>query len=218
MSRIQAIDTSVDLLQSLLWQYNDAEILQSLLQSKQDWYNTNQSEFWNDWIIDVFDLRTANDFGLSVWAIILDIPLTVSEGVDPPGKKIWGFGPYRRNFDNGNFARNPNGVFRLTTEQKRIVLQLRYFQLVSRGTAPEINYFLQKLFKDQGKVYVTDSLDMSIALYIFLFYPSSQLQFILMNYDLLPRPAGVGVGYQIITKVTWGFGPYHRNFDNGNFI
>ena len=92
MNQIQAFDFSVDLMRALLWQYNDAARLEALLRQKQTWYDANQSAFWSDWLADVFDLRTANDFGLSVWAIILDIPLIVASAVDPSDKPLWGFG------------------------------------------------------------------------------------------------------------------------------
>ena len=72
---IQEFDFSVDLLQAILWQYNNATSLQSLLNSEQAWVIENQTEFWENWLRDVFDLRTANEFGLSVWSIILGIPL-----------------------------------------------------------------------------------------------------------------------------------------------
>ena len=74
---IQLFDFSVDLLRAILWQYNDATRLQSLLQQKQDWYNEQQTEFWSSWYRDVFNLDTANDFGLAVWSIILEVPLTI---------------------------------------------------------------------------------------------------------------------------------------------
>lgn len=213
---IQTIDYSVDLLKAILWQYNDAERLQKLLELKQQWYDENQTQFWQNWYDDVFNLDTANDFGLSVWSIILNVPLVAEEGSDNGTKAIFGFGTYYSNFNNSNFART-GGALRLTTEQKRLVLKLRYYQLISRGTVPEINQFLKTLFGNDGNVYVLDTLDMTFAVYVFTFNPSSQVQLILEKFDLLPRPAGVGVKYQIITKKTWGFEQYHNNFTNGNF-
>lgn len=215
MSRVQQIDFSVDLLRAILWQYNDATRLQSLLQSKQNWYNENFTGFWEDWFRDVFDLRTANDFGLQVWAIILGIPLVVEAGEDEPDKPIWGFGIYRENFNNGNFA--GIAASNLTTEQKRIVLQLRYFQLVNRGTVTEVNEFFAYIFEDLGPVYVVDGYEMN-ARYVFNFPLSSDLELVLTQYDLLPRPAAVKVDYVIIGEADgWGFGRYHENFTNGNF-
>lgn len=212
--RIQSFDFSVNLLAALLWQYNDALKLQSLLENKQAWYNREYSEFWTDWYRDVFDLRTANDFGLSVWAIILNIPLTITSG-GVPSSNIWGFGPFRKNFNRGNFAPSTSGI-RLTTEQKRLVLRLRYFQLITRGAIPEINKFLAYVFAPFGKVYALDGLDMTMN-YVFTFTPPSQLRFVLETFDVLPRPAGVGVNYVTLIRDTFGFGPFRLNFNRGTF-
>ena len=215
MSQIQALDFSVDLMRALLWQYNDAARLEALVRQKQAWYDANQSAFWSDWVADVFDLRTANDFGLSVWAIILDIPLVVASAVDPVDKPIWGFGQYRENFTNGNFASISSSS--LSTEQKRLVLRLRYFQLVNDGAVTEINAFFAYLFAPLGPAYVKDGYDMR-ARYVFEFPMPSALEVVLTEFDLLPRPAGVKVDYVILGDADgWGFGRYHENFTNGNF-
>ena len=192
--KIQEIDYSVDVMKALLWQYNDAVSLQSLLQSKQDWYNQNQEQFWSDWYTNVFDLRTANEFGLTVWYIILDIPIIVSSAppVDPP--PAWGFEDTHKNFNHGNFFGSSGGVQTLTVAQARTVLRMRYFQITSRGTIPEINNFLEILFGDLGGGYVLDNLDMTME-YHFNFPLDSKLAYIFESYDILPRPAGVSVTY-----------------------
>lgn len=214
MSQIQALDFSVDLLRALLWQYNTAPRLESLLQQKQQWYDENQKAFWENWVRDVFDLRTANDFGLAVWAIILNIPLAVAAQGDGD-KTPWGFGQYHEGFANGNFSAISSS--QLSTDQKRLVLRLRYFQLITRGTIPEINEFFAYLFEPLGKVYVNDGYDMT-ARYVFEFPLSSALEMVLTEYDLLPRPAGVKIDFVVVGDADgWGFGRYHENFTNGNF-
>lgn len=219
MSTVENYDYAVDVMSVLLWQYNDAVRLQKLVELKQLWYDTNQDQFWTDWQRDVFDLRTANQFGLAVWAIILDIPLTFSVGPSPVEKVGWGFGQYRKNFNNGNFNRRSATDNPLTDEQSRLVLRLRYFQLITTGSVVEINRFLGELFYDAfGLVYVRDNLDMT-ATYIFTFYPSNQFQTVLNNFDLLPRPAGVKINYDIIPSGSPWFGfENHPNFDNGGLF
>lgn len=213
--KIQALDLSVDLLRVLLWQYNDAARLQSLVRSKQAWYDAAQTGFWADWITDVFDLRTANDFGLSVWAVILGMPLFVTQ-TDDADKPIWGFDQYRENFNNGNFSASSNAA--LTTEQKRLLLRLRYFQLVTRGAVPEVNEFLRYVF-GEGQVYVADSNEMVIAYVFQQGVLTSAVESVLRDFDILPRPAGVRVNLVIQGDADgWGFGRYHENFDNGNFF
>ncbi len=211
---IQPFDPSVNLSQSLLWQYNDAVNLQALIEDKQSWYNLNQSQFWTDWYRDVFDLRTANLFGLSVWSIILGQPI-VFNNVQDPDRPTWGFEQYHLNFTNGNFV-NSNSTYVLRPETARILLQLRYFQLTSSGTVPETNRMLKYVFKNLGQAYLIDNNDMTQT-YFFLFVLPSDLVFIFNNYDVLPRPAGVLSSYEVVTENPWGF-ETRENFDNGNLF
>lgn len=216
MSRIEDFEDTVDLMQSILWQFNEATRLQKIVELKQLWYEQYHRDFWLNWQRDVFDLRTANDFGLSVWAIILDIPLSFEVPASNVAKVAWGFGNKRKNFNNGNFKRSEAGAVILTTEQRRLVLRLRYFQLTTSGNVLEINKFLLSLFGEEyGLVFVRDNLDMS-ATYIFQFYPPSQLQLVLDQFDLLPRPTAVSFNYITDFSEPWGF-ENRANFDNGNF-
>lgn len=217
MSRVRTFGFSVDILRALLWQYNDAPNLATLLQKKQTWYDVNQTGFWEDWIRDVFNLQTANDFGLSVWSIVLDMPLVAQLQPTPVTKMGWGFGTYRKNFEHGNFNRDGVEPIILSTEQRRLALRLRFFQLTTRGAIPEINEFLSRVFAGYGPAYVLDGLDMTLT-YVFTFSPSSQIRFILDEFDVLPRPAGVSARYIVTTVPAWGLGAYRKNFDNGNFL
>lgn len=222
MTTIQQFDFSVDLLQALLWQYEDAVHLQSLLKQKQTWYDRHQTAYWNDWYRDVFNLDTANDFGLSVWSIILEVPLNY--GVQGSGDRVvFGFGDPNGNYSKWdgakntfgtNFGRDAAAVLGLSTQQKRMILKLRYFQLISRGAVPEVNQFLQMLFGNG--VYVLDGLDMTYT-FVFSFVPDDKTLFILENFDVLPRPAGVEKKVLIEPANTFGFDPYYLNFENSNF-
>lgn len=192
MNRNQQFDFSVDVLQAILWQYNTGPSLISVIQSKQNWYDANQTAFWNDWYTDVFDLRTANDFGCSVWAVILKLPLSI-EYLAPTGNNF-GFDPYSKNFERGNFVPTVLAPLPLTTAQKRLALQLRYAQLITRGCIPQLNAFLKRIFAALGPAWVIDNLDMTIV-YHFDFVLPAGLAFLLSFYDLLPRPAGVAATY-----------------------
>lgn len=214
MSRVQEFDFSVDLLQALLWQYNDAAHLQSLLERKSGWYETNQTEFWKSWYRDVFDLRTANDFGLSVWAMILGLPLAVDAA--DTGGPVFGFGANNQNYERGNFGDDPNSSIVLGTEQKRLVLRLRYYQITSRGTVAEINAMLNEIFGYRN-VYVLDGLDMTIT-YVFATALDASVQTIIDQFDVLPRPAGVEVKYLVVGRPVFGFGTNNQNYTRGNFL
>lgn len=193
---IADFDSSVDLVRALLWQHDNATALRSLIESKQDWYNVNQATFWANWYRDVFNIDTANDFGLAVWGRILNVGLGLQ--VDSTiGIPHFGFGIYHRNFNNGNFARATSGEQALSTDQKRLIIRLRYYQLISRGTVTEINEAMARIFGDLGQVFVRDPLDMSKITYVFKFTPSSRVRLILDRMNLLPRPSGIGSEYVI---------------------
>lgn len=215
--RIQEFGQSVNVLPSILWQYEGADKFVRLIQSQQAWIDENQNKFWTDWFRDVFDVDTANEFGLAVWARILGINLFVATQ-PTTGNGSWGFGANRRNFNRGNFGRNRDGQIGLTLDQRRIVIKLRLAQIFVRPTAFYINEVLENVINTEGrKVYAYDTLDMAFIVYVFDFEPDSQLRFILENYDLLPRPSTVGVKYIVRTRPAWGFGPFRLNFNRGNF-
>jgi len=224
---IQEISYLVDLIIALLWQYDNAPILTSIITQKQEWYNTNQTQFWTDWYTNVFNLQTANAFGLTVWAIILGIPLQVLQL--PNDGPLFGFASEtmtpndNQNFENGNFSNFNSEEYYLTVEQLRLILRLRYFQLTSRCAIPEINAFLAILFVGQGNVFIVDHLNMSITLY-FGFAPDPDVLQAIREFDLIPRASGVLLNYVIDTGSIFGFGSEtmtpntNQNFENGNFI
>lgn len=218
MATIQEFDFSVDLLKAIIWEYNTATNLQALLQSKQDWYTANQTQFWTDWYNNVFNLETANDFGCAVWAIILDVPITL---LTPPVKSKrtpFGFDATNRsNFNNYNFSPTASEPVDFTTAEKRLILRLRYRQLVARGTVPEINKILADLIVPvYGPAYILDGLNMTQRLICKFPIPSS-LQTILTDYDLIPRPAAVQMTIVDTTIPVFGFGPRNVNFGHGGF-
>lgn len=191
---IQKIDYSVDLLKAVLWQYDNATNLQEILAARQAWYTENQEEFWINWEKDVFDLRTANSFGLAVWSIILGIPIYINV---PNGTgESWGFGEFHANFNRGNFSVGNNSTIQISTEDARTLLRLRAYQIQSAGCVPEINRELADIFTPYSTepgippAFVFDNYNMTCS-YIFNFQLPSELQYVLQYFDVLPRPAGV---------------------------
>ncbi|HID8310974.1 TPA: DUF2612 domain-containing protein, partial [Pseudomonas aeruginosa] len=60
-----------DIQQALKWLQNQAPGITGLVQRKAQWYDRFSRQFWVNWERDVFNLKTANPFGLMVWCIIL---------------------------------------------------------------------------------------------------------------------------------------------------
>lgn len=215
MSTIQQFDYSVDLMEALLWQHNNAVRLNALSRAKNAWYQENSGDFWEAWVRDVFDLRTANMFGLRVWSIILDLPLNFALPLNT--SKSFGFGPNNANFNHKGFALSSNNSATVDIEDARLLLRLRYLQLICYPSITEINRILATVFADRGGAYAEDSLDMQYVVFVFAFTPGSSLAKLLYQYDVLPRPAGVGVRITIEGAKKFGFGINNANFNNAGF-
>ncbi len=210
-------ECKIDLNRSIDWQRGSAEKINKLIQLKQAWYERNHCEFWNNWVVDVFDLRTANEFGLSVWSIILDVPLFDMSEKSPSDYPAIFFGQFRKNFGRGNFGKNASTIDSLTVDQKRIMLQLKAFILNMRSSTAEINRKLAQLFGARN-VYALDNLDMT---YTYIINDPQLKSFIevIRDYDLLPRPNCVNITDVVIgsNATPFEFGNKRANLGRGNF-
>lgn len=190
MITIQQFDYSIDLLQFIFWQYDQPSEgnIAKLVRQKQANADEDHTEFWENWYQNVFNIDTLDKFGVAVWAIILDIPRLIE--IDPRTPNTsWGFGDFRINYNNGNF--NPSETQPvLEIEQQRIILKMRYQQLVSRGTIPEINQIMKNAWGDVGLSYCIDNYDMTIS-YTFEFEPEPWMIFAIETLQVLPRPSCV---------------------------
>lgn len=216
---IQDFDFSVDVLRVMLWQYNQADNLKAILQKKAKFYQEKQHDFWQKWLVDVFDLRTANDFGLSVWAAILGVPIPYSED-EQDTHPTFCFGSTtiiknRKNFTHGNFSTRMSGFFRLAREQRRTLLRMRFFHLTTNATAVDINRFFSGFFTD-NTLTVTDHLNMTIS-YVFSRKPEDGLLMALKQLDVIPRPSSVAINFHFLDIMSFGFGSFRLSFDRGNF-
>jgi hypothetical protein len=90
---------NTDLTRALKWQHNNAPNLQSIISQKADWYSKYNQGFWDNWRQNVFDIRTANAFGLVVWCIILGLPLSIFDFA--PITNAFAYGNQRGNYKDG---------------------------------------------------------------------------------------------------------------------
>jgi hypothetical protein len=197
--KIEQFNYNINIFEVLIWQYENSNNIQQLVLNKNIWTAFYGTLFWEQWYANIFNLDTADLFGLTVWSIILNLPLfvPVTPIGDPP---VWGFNvlPYPLTNDNQNFGHgNLAGslvVPTLTEEEQRIALKLRYYQLVSRGAVTEVNQFLNYIFGGMGGAWMIDNFDMTIT-YEFGFAINPVLLNVIAGYNLLPKPAGVNVNY-----------------------
>lgn len=206
------IDT--DLKKVILWQYENAEKLKALVISQDQWHRENNKSFYQKWHDDFFNIDTANEWGLRLWARILGVSLAAH--FEPQSEKIaFGVGGKRKNF-KGNFGSRGGGKVSFSLDQLRLMIKMRYFRLTNQPTAYNINKFLKENIED-GAMYVIDNQDMTFAYYVLEFTPDPAFKFLLDEIDLLPRSCGVGVRYSVIEEGAFGFGEYRENFYKSNF-
>ena len=172
MTKIFNSDFSSDALQVLGWQDSNSPNFLSVVHGHKKITDKLKKDFLDSWLKDVYTLETANEFGLKVWSIILNVPLFGTNTPSDLNYPAFGFdrdttggAPNSGNFDNSNFATDTNSQYRLTVEEKRQILKLRYYNLVSRGNSFETNRFLQDVFGN-GIIHVANNQDMTIDVVI----------------------------------------------------
>lgn len=177
-----------NLIQNIIWQYENAENLKKLITQKQNWYQTNLNDFWQKIVDDFLNIETATDWGLNLWGQILEV------------SRIY----------------NVNG--KQTTLSKDLYkrLILGKLQLIrSDGTPPKINQYLNFIFSNHKTetslaAYVKDNYDMSVY-YVLNFEPTDEELALIYSRTFLPTPAGVEDKIYLLdpTKI---FGFYNTGF------
>ncbi len=130
--------------------------LEKMLSSDKDIEN-----FYND----IFNIQTANSYGLDVWGERLNI----SRQVKVEGETIL-----------------------LKDEYYRFLLLVKAMSNISNCTVPNLEEILNFLFKDRGRVYVFDTGIMTMK-YTFDFYLDEMEKAILNLPGIPPKPTGVGL-------------------------
>jgi len=195
MSKIQNLNLSPNLLKAKLCKNNDAEKLISLVENDNDWYQENVINFLNQWYYDVFNVDTATEFGLSVWAKILDVNFATPPE-DTRDTNVFGFGIYYNNFYVSNFSPVKDTTYQLSLSQKRLIIKLTYQKYNVFPSIPNVNKIIKNLIADAA--YVIDNMDMSVTIVTNTTLDSG-IEFILQNFNLLPIPAGVS--YEIVETI-----------------
>ena len=192
MTKIYNFNPYIDLNGVYLWQYEQGENVKKLIENKQKFLKKNVEDFWNDWILNVFNIDTATEFGLEIWGTIL--------GVGRPS--------YEEDGETIIFS----------DEQYRRVLKGRILLMLSDGTIKSINEYLNYLFPDKP-VFAVDYYDMSLNI-VFYYTPDASEMAVIQMDGFLPRPAGVEVNYYIVPPdEVFGFdGQELSTFDNGTFL
>ena len=178
---------------------------------------------------DNLNITTAKGDALDMWGLLLKFYRHIPND-DNPSSGVNYFNFNDKQFINLQFY-NPNApdYGRLTDDIFRRFLVLIYQGMFVTNNIPNMNRFINEFFAEYDNIIIRDTLDMSFIVYIFEGgNMPTWLKWILSNYDILPRPAGVGAGFmELQSAKRFGFIPenntdewYFENigaFDGTNF-
>lgn len=207
--------------QTIISQYANSPTLTQLI------YNMNQyidptTDFDNFYNF-VWNLDTAQGFGLDIWGRIVGISRTLQI---PAASLYFGFSeatPGSYPFDNEPFYNGPaaTDAYELSDDAYRQLIFVKALSNISATTAPAINQILQNLFGTQGRCYVIDDGKMQMH-YVFEFLLSPYQFAIMTTSGALPHGAGVSISLINTVLPCFGFaeaGTYSAApFDQAPFI
>ncbi|MFD0707483.1 DUF2612 domain-containing protein [Photorhabdus luminescens] len=157
-------------------------------------------EFINTFYDLIWNIDTANTYGLDVWGKIVNVSrwLIVNENV-----KYIGFGEALLNvptttdpnpFDQAPFysGESKTKTIELSDQMYRKLIMMKAMSNISDCTIPNINRMLVYMFNDSGRAYITDDGNMKMS-YVFEFQLSTAELAIVQTSGALPYPVGVSV-------------------------
>jgi len=190
---------SVYLWESVISQYANSPTILSILDSWSE--SIDQAINIDNFSRLVWDVSTAEGYGLDVWGRIVNISrtlqlsqqltgprfgFTVNAGSGTQTWKEFNQAPFFSGFDQASSVNYVLPDF----EYRRLIMAKAYAN-ISRATTQDYNYLLRYLFPNRGDCYVVDNLDMTISL-VFKFILDPFEVAMLQQSGVFKLPTGVG--------------------------
>lgn len=192
----------IDVEQTIISQYGNSATITQLVRNMNESLDP-RADF--DTFFDyVWNVETAQGFGLDIWGRIVGVDRTLNVPADTPNPGMFPFTP---------------GVVTLTDSQFRTVVLVKALANITNGTATGLNQLLSNLFAGRGRCYVLDMGAMSMRLVTEFFLQPFEYVIITQS-GVAPRPAGVLVNIlQSDPSQTFGFAEaiQFQPFDQGTF-
>jgi hypothetical protein len=209
-----------NLSQTIITQYANSPVLLAVLNN---WNSAidpgvNLDNFYNQ----LWNVLTAQGYGLDVWGRIVGVRRNISIPVESTDFLGFSEGVDWQPFDQAPWytVENAGSVFYLSDPIYRKLILMKALANISRASAAIINQILTTIFGSGGKCYVLDTEQMTMIM-IFEFILSSSDRALLLQSNVIPRPAGVGAYYidGFYPESTFGFsGSGLQPFDQGTFF
>jgi hypothetical protein len=198
-------------------QYSASPVIQKLVTDRASYFpNDWQDQFYNV----VWNVDTAQDFGLDVWGRIV----VIGRNIQVPVSDYFGFSGTPQTwgaFGEESFFTGPaaTSTFTLADPAYRVLILAKALSNIARVDARSLNKVLQQLFPGRGRAWANDlgSMTMSVT---FEFALEPWEFAVLTNGGVFPRPAGVGVKLYQIPVDTFGFAEAGdaEPFNQGTFL
>jgi hypothetical protein len=210
--------------QTIISQYNPESTIYQLIQGMNE--NIDPRADIDAFYDFVFNVETAQGFGLDIWGRIVDISryLTIPNNVEYFGfvEQNQAAQEFVYPFDEMPFYSGEEPAtqtYRLSDDAYRRLILLKAMANIASTNARSINQILQNLFQDRGRCYVNDLGSMSMR-YTFEFILTKYEVAIITQSGALPRPAGVGALVANISLPVFGFSESTgcTPFGEGTFI
>jgi len=194
----------IDVEKTIISQYGNSATITRLIQDMNGYLDprTDFDNFFNF----VWNVDTAQGFGLDIWGRIVDIGRDLTIPEDP---LYFGFNealPGSYPFEEQPFyvGTGATQTFRLADDAYRTLILVKALANISSVTAPSLNQLLQNLFAGRGRCYVNDLGAMSMR-FTFEFQLTPVELAILTDSGAIPRPAGVSVSLFVVELPVFGF-------------
>lgn len=223
MIDFKAFDEILEQIQAQYRDTNIKELISGIIEIKRKYIYMAIKSLLNDNL----SISTAKGIGLDLWGNLLHLSRYI------PSDKGDNYAYF--NFNTKNFKSNGGLIFynanrpnygTLDDLYYRQLLLILYQGYFLNSDIPNLTLFSRESLSAYGDLYIRDSLKMDWQIYVFNSKIPVWLNFMMSNFDILPRPAGVGS--KIIERIVrrFGFGadkPFSKprynlfNFNKKNF-
>lgn len=171
-------------------QYEASPVINKLIDYRSEYF----SEWSNQFYDMVWNVDTAQGFGLDIWGriVVIGRDLEVQDGeyfgFDSDPTKSW------QPFDQAPFytGQRQTYTYKLTDQAYRALILTKALTNISATDYKSLNRSLMSLFPGRGNAYVKKTGTMELQ-YVFEFYLEPWEVSIIITDGILPRPAGVKV-------------------------
>jgi hypothetical protein len=183
---------SFDVWKTILSQYANSSILTRLIENMDSYLD--QSTNFDAFFDLIWNVDTAQGYGLDVWGRIVNVSRTLSVST---GGDFFGFqeaGGSAQPFNQAPFfsGQQISDNFILTDSAYRTLIFAKALANICDGSIPAINQILLNLFPHRGNCYVVDGLNMTMT-FKFDFVLSPVELALISQSGVLPKSTGVSL-------------------------